>query len=233
MDDHFVLSSPLLGIRAIVIDLDGTLIDSRKDFVVALNRMMDDLRLPHIDADFVAATIGKGSANLVRKTVESKMFEPVDEQLYQYAYSRYIYHYSDINGCYSTVFPGVLEGLAELQKQGFAMACLTNKPSVLTGPLLVEKGLAGFFQCAFGEDAFIRKKPDPLPLMRVCEALNVDPGYVLMVGDSVNDAMAARNAKCHVALVRYGFNHGHPVDEEDADLYLNSLTDLPKLIRKV
>ena len=106
------------------------------------------------------------------------------------------------------------------------MACLTNKPTAFARALLQHKGLDGFFSRVFGGDAFERKKPDPLPLIRTCEALGTWPARTLMVGDSSNDAQAARAAGCPVLLVTYGYNHGEPVRAVDADGFVDSLAAL-------
>jgi len=108
------------------------------------------------------------------------------------------------------------------------VACLTNKPTAFARPLLAAKGLDGFFTHVFGGDAFERKKPDPLPLLKTCEALGTAPAHTLMVGDSGNDAQAARAAGCPVVLVRYGYNHGQPVEAAGADALVDRL-DLASL----
>ena len=105
------------------------------------------------------------------------------------------------------------------------MACLTNKPTAFALTLLERKGLRGYFQQVFGGDAFERKKPDPLPLHKTCEALGTLPSRTLMVGDSSNDARAARAAGCPVVLVSYGYNHGEPVRGVDADGFVDSLAE--------
>jgi phosphoglycolate phosphatase len=124
------------------------------------------------------------------------------------------------------VFPGVLAGLQQLKAAGVRMACLTNKPTDFALALLKEKGLALFFEYTFGGDAFEHKKPHPLPLLKTCEALGSQPHRTLMVGDSCNDAQAARAAGCPVVLVTYGYNHGEPVQSVDADGVLDSLEAL-------
>ena len=96
-------------------------------------------------------------------------------------------------------------------------------------PLLAQKGLDGYFSHVFGGDAFARKKPDPLPLRKTCEALGTLPAHTLMVGDSSNDAQAARAAGCPVVLVTYGYNHGQPARNVDADGWVDSLADLSGL----
>ena len=117
-------------------------------------------------------------------------------------------------------------GLQRLQATGLPMACLTNKPLAFAQALLEIKGLDGFFSQVFGGDSFERKKPDPLPLLRTCEALGCLPARTLMVGDSSNDAQAARAAGCPVVLVTYGYNHGRPIAEENPARVLDNLREL-------
>ncbi len=124
------------------------------------------------------------------------------------------------------MFAGVVEGLTRLKSRGWKLACLTNKPTAFAVPLLQKKGLDGFFDAVFGGDAFERKKPDPLPLRKTCEALGTLPARTLMVGDSSNDARAARAAGCPVVLVSYGYNHGEPVAAAGADRVIDRLDQL-------
>jgi phosphoglycolate phosphatase len=130
------------------------------------------------------------------------------------------------------VYAGVREGLLALRERGLRLACLTNKPTAFARPLLQAKGLDGYFSEVFGGDAFDRKKPDPLPLLKTCEALGSEPARTLMIGDSSNDAQAARAAGCPVVLVTYGYNHGEPVRSVDADGYLDSLDELAALLAR-
>ena len=146
--------------------------------------------------------------------------------LYEAAWALYQRHYLDVNGQHSAVYPGVVEGLARLKARGWALACLTNKPTAFAVPLLRLKGLDGYFSVVNGGDAFARKKPDPLPLIKTCEALGVQPSRTLMIGDSSNDAHAARAAGCPVVLVSYGYNHGEPVRAVDADGVIDRLDQL-------
>ena len=148
------------------------------------------------------------------------------EATYPSAWQRYQHHYLDINGQFAQVYEGVEQGLAQLQAAGLRMACLTNKPLSFAQPLLQAKGLAPFFSQVFGGDSFARKKPDPLPLLKTCEALGTVPARTLMLGDSSNDAQAARAAGCPVVLVSYGYNHGQPVHGVDADGFVDRLSEL-------
>jgi phosphoglycolate phosphatase len=214
---------------AAMVDLDGTLVDTLGDFVAAVNAMLADLQQPGqahrpLDAVTVERMVGKGSENLVRAVLAHAGADLPAR--YTEAFASYQRHYAAINGLHSTVYAGGLEGLSTLQQAGLKLACLTNKPLAMARQLLRLKGLDGFFSEVFGGDSFERKKPDPLPLLKTCEALGSAPARTLMIGDSSNDARAARAAGCPVLLVTYGYNHGEPVREVDADGFLDSLAGL-------
>ena len=221
-----------MQLQAAIVDLDGTMIDTLGDFEVALNRALADLDLPPATRTLVERTIGKGSEHLIRSVLAHVCDPRSVDHLYEPAWQRYQHHYLAINGQYAAVYPGVVAGLQQLREAGLQLACLTNKPLSFAKPLLQAKGLDGFFTHVFGGDSFARKKPDPLPVHRTCEALGTLPAHTLMVGDSSNDAQAARAAGCPVVLVRYGYNHGEPVDGVDADAHVDALTDLAALLPK-
>ena len=230
-------SSPLPPLDAAIIDLDGTMVDTLGDFAEALNRMLQDLALPAIAAVSIEAMVGKGSEHLLRSVLKQVLThagqapEAIEiEALYPRAWELYQHHYLAINGQYARVYPGVAEGLQALQNAGLRLACLTNKPTAFALPLLRAKGLDGFFEQVFGGDAFERKKPDPLPLLKTCTALGTMPARTLMVGDSSNDAQAARAAGCPVVLTTYGYNHGQPVMAVDADGWVDSLAQLAPML---
>lgn len=220
---------------AAIVDLDGTMVDTIGDFYEAITRMLVDLQLPRLPVTAVEHMVGKGTEHLLRSVLgyvlrESGQVEAeVDaavEQRFPEALARYEQHYIAINGSYSTVYPGVMEGLQALKAAGVRLACVTNKPMAFTPALLVAKGLDGLFEQVFGGDSFPVKKPNPLPLLKTCEALGSTPARTLMLGDSSNDAKAARAAGCPVVLVTYGYNHGEPVQGVDADGFVDSLTEL-------
>lgn len=220
-----------MTLTAAIVDLDGTLVDTLGDFVAALNLMLSELppAEPHmrVDAALAERMVGKGSEHLIRSVLAHFFADAkLAEALFAPAYADYQKHYDLINGLYSSVYPGAEEGLKLLRLRGLRMACLTNKPLAFARTLLELKGLDGYFSEVFGGDSFERKKPDPLPLLRTCEALGSLPAQTLMVGDSSNDARAARAAGCPVVLVTYGYNHGEPVREVDADAFVDSLEQL-------
>lgn len=220
-------------IDAVMADLDGTLVDTLGDFAEAVNRTLSDLKLPAMAPEQIALRVGKGSEHLLHSVlnwacVQTGRAQAADapDVLYQRAWSRYQAHYEAINGRHATVFPGVPEGLAHLRQAGLRLVCLTNKPRAHAQALLQVKMLDGYFDAVFGGDSFERKKPDPLPLRKTCAWLDTAPGRTLMLGDSSNDAQAARAAGCPVVLVTYGYNHGRPVQEVAADAYVDSLAQL-------
>ncbi|MEB5963197.1 phosphoglycolate phosphatase [Comamonas testosteroni] len=214
-----------LELDAVMVDLDGTMVNTLGDFAEALNRMLADLQLPGIAPQVIENMVGKGSEHLIR-SVLAHVQAPNIDALYPRAWQRYEHHYLAINGQFADVYPGVAEGLQALQSLGLRMACLTNKPLSFAEPLLAAKGLDGFFDCVFGGDSFARKKPDPLPLVETCKALGSEPARTLMVGDSSNDAQAAHAAGCPVVLMTYGYNHGQPITAVEARAHLDSLVQL-------
>lgn len=216
---------------AAIVDLDGTLVDTLDDFVVALQRMLADLPPPFatyvVRREVVEQLVGKGSENLIQSLLAR--IEPAagDGPLFVQALHSYQRHYGAINGQYARVYDGAVEGLRQLRALGFKLACVTNKPTAFARELLCRMGLDGFFALTLGGDAVERKKPDPQPLLKACELLGSVPRKTLMVGDSSNDAQAARAAGCPVLLVTYGYNHGQPVRAVDADAFTDSLATIP------
>ena len=227
---------------AAIVDLDGTLVDTLGDFVVALRMMLADV-LPlepagtGLNAALVGQMVGKGSEHLVKSVLnhvfaQSGRAEAAIDSIafYERAQASYQRHYAAVNGQHSRLYPGVLEGLGHLQHSGLTLVCLTNKPLSFARSLLRLKNLDGFFSEVFGGDSFERRKPDPLPLRKACEFLGTLPARTLMIGDSSNDARAARAAGCPVLLVTYGYNHGEPVRNVDADGFIDSLAELQPLL---
>ena len=235
------MRSLLNNIDAAIIDLDGTLVDTLGDFVAALERMRGDLTdrgfaTSPLTADRVIEMVGKGSENLVKSALNhldslhaqaNIAYDAINsEASAAFALARYLAHYEVISGQHAALYPGVLDGLRACQTAGLRLACVTNKPVAFARPLLQHLGLGEFFSQVFGGDSFARKKPDPMPLLKTCEALGTAPARTLMVGDSSNDAEAARAAGCPVVLVTYGYNHGQPIRAVDADGWVDSLAAL-------
>lgn len=220
----------LTGIRAAIIDLDGTMLHTAPDFHVAVNRMRKDLGLDPIDIETIMLFVGKGTENLMRRVLGVD-YGPEDvEKHYPRALDSYQQHYLSINGDYSTLYPGVREGLEALRAKGLRLACVTNKPIAFAAPLLEKVTLKSYFDIVYGGDSLPKKKPDPYPLLKVCEDFGLRPEQVVAIGDSSNDAQAARAAGCWVLNVPYGYNHGESIHSVDSDGIVSTLLEAAHLI---
>ena len=217
-------------IRAAIIDLDGTMLDTAPDFLVAINAMRAELQVAPIEVDVITKFVGKGTENLVRSVLGLDYSHDQVGERYEPALEAYMRHYSAVNGKYSTVFPGVAEGLRLMQQQGLRLACVTNKPIAFALPLLETTGLLPAFEVVYGGDSLPRKKPDPMPLLQVCADFSLAPHKVVAIGDSSNDAQAARAAGCRVLNVPYGYNHGQSIHDVDSDGIVNTLLDATRLL---
>ncbi len=218
------------AIRAAIIDLDGTMLDTMPDFAAAINGMRAEFHLAPVTQAVITPMVGKGSEKLVRDVLALDFDNARVERAFDHAMAAYQRHYLAVNGEGSVLYDGVLEGLAALREQGLRLACVTNKPIAFATPLLAQKGLAGYFELVYGGDSLARKKPDPLPLLQVCADFALAPAEVVAIGDSSNDAEAARAAGCFVLTVPYGYNHGRPVHEINSDGIVSSLLTAANLI---
>jgi phosphoglycolate phosphatase len=222
------------AIRAAIIDLDGTMLHTVPDFELALNGMRAEFGLAPIDQATIEPMVGKGSEKLIRDVLALDYAQGYDaariDAVFDQAMAAYQRHYLAINGERATLFPDVIEGLRALQGLGLRLACVTNKPIAFTLPLLERKGLSPWFELVYGGDSLPKKKPDPLPLQQVCRDFGLAPEAVVAIGDSSNDAEAARAAGCFVLTVPYGYNHGMPVQTINSDGIVDSLLDAAKLI---
>ncbi|MES2264469.1 MAG: phosphoglycolate phosphatase [Pseudomonadota bacterium] len=221
----------LRGVRAAIIDLDGTMLDTVPDFHVAINRMRADLGLAPIAAERIKLMVGKGSENLIRSVLALDYDAAGVEQHIEAALDAYQRHYLDINGDHSALYPDVAAGLDALKAHGLRLACVTNKPIAFARPLLEQKGLDGYFEIVYGGDSLAHKKPHPLPLLQVCADFGLQPAQVVAIGDSSNDAQAARAAGCPVLTVPYGYNHGESIHDTDSDGIVDTLLHAANLIR--
>jgi phosphoglycolate phosphatase len=224
------MPNPFAGIRAAIIDLDGTMVDTAPDFLAVINRMQADLDLPPLDIDTIKDFVGKGTENLIRRVLAVDLAPAQVEERFAAALASYLGHYHVLNGEFSSVFPGVHEGLTRMRELGLRLACVTNKPIGLTLPLLDKTGLRAHFEVIYGGDSLPVKKPDPGPFLQVCADFGLQPSQVMAIGDSSNDAQAARAAGCRVLSVPYGYNHGQPIHDVDSDGIVSTLLDAANLL---
>jgi len=221
----------LAGVRAAIIDLDGTMLDTVPDFHVAINRMRAEFDLAAITQEQIALMVGKGSENLVRAVLALDYDAAGVAERFDAAMDAYQRHYLAINGQNSSLYPDVVAGLAALKAQGLRLACVTNKPIAFAEPLLKLNDLYRYFDVVYGGDSLPRKKPDPLPLLTVCRDFDLPAAQVVAIGDSSNDAQAARAAGCPVLTVPYGYNHGESIHAIDSDGIVDTLLDAANQIR--
>lgn len=220
----------LYGIRGVIIDLDGTMLHTAQDLHIAVNRMREGLGLAPLNLETAISFVGKGADNLVRKAIGVDFSDNEVEQRFAEAMALFEQHYFDVNGEFASAYPGVHEGLQEMQAKGLRMACVTNKPIAFTLPLLKKTGLHDYFEIIYGGDSFAKKKPDPMQLLQVCADFELKPAQVVAIGDSINDSQAARAAGCKVLAVPYGYNHGQAIQDVDSDGIVSSLLEAAHLI---
>jgi phosphoglycolate phosphatase len=221
-----------LRVKAVMIDLDGTLLDTIPDLAIAANLMLAALGRTPLDPSLIRTFVGKGIANLVKRTLAGDIDGDVDSGLLEHALPIYERCYHGVNGSHTTIYPGVMEGLDRFRAHGFPLGCVTNKSARFTLPLLKQMKLSGYFSEVVAGDTLPQKKPDPAPLLYACDRFGIAPHDMLMIGDSLNDAQAARAAGCPVFCVPYGYNEGHDVHGLDVDAIVSSLSEAAALIQK-
>ncbi len=221
-----------LPIKAVVLDLDGTLLDTAPDLADAVMAMAADLGQPPIDLTTVKTYIGNGVSRLVKRVLTRTMDGEPAPALLARAMPLFERHYGEWVARKSRPFPDAVEGLLAFKAMGLPVACITNKAERFTLPLLKATGLYPLFELILSGDSLPEKKPSPLPLLHACQFFGVEPNETLLIGDSLNDAQAARAAGCPVFCVPYGYNRGRSVTELDLDAVVPSLLDASKRVVK-
>jgi len=211
------------SVRALIFDLDGTLIDSKRDLIRSVNAMLEEMGRETLHEDTISGYIGHGAPQLMAKALGNGTSEQERERALKFFLEYYERHKMDSTCAY----PGVREALDELS--GFSMAVLTNKPVRVSGRILEQLGLARYFRVVYGGNSFATKKPDPLGARKILQELRANPQQALLIGDSEVDVQTARNAGMLVAAVNYGFGT-HDRAAYPADAYLERLTDLRALL---
>lgn len=221
---------PQLDARAVLFDLDGTLIDTLPDLHAAVCAMLAEIGRPAVPLETTRAYIGKGVRVLIRRLLAGRLDVPADEETPQHAQALTAFrkHYARENGRNARPYAGVVEGLRALKARGLPLGVVTNKSDVFVPPLLAKTGLAEFFDVLVGGEMLPRIKPDPMPIIWACGRLGTVPQETLFVGDSLNDALAARAAGCPVFLLPYGYNEGKDVRSLDCDAVIAAATEIEK-----
>ncbi|PWB41545.1 MAG: phosphoglycolate phosphatase [Rhodocyclales bacterium] len=220
-----------MAIRAVLIDLDGTLLDTVPDLADAANAMLAELGRLTLPTDTIRDFVGKGIPNLVGRCLgypgESAAPDAVA------ALAVFKRHYAAVNGRKTRIYPGVLEGLRAMRAAGLKTACVTNKAAAFTEQLLAASGLAALLDMTVSGDTLPEKKPHPLPFLHICERFGIAPDEALVVGDSRNDVAGARAAGCPVFCVPYGYSEGEDVRDLGADAIVGTLEEAARRLQEI
>ena len=219
-----------IPLKAVLLDLDGTLLDTAGDIATAANMMRAALGFAPLDPALIKTYVGKGIANLVAKTLKDAVGE-VGPTALKVAVANFERQYDKCSGDTSIPFPGVVDGLNALRGKGFRLGCVTNKAEKFTLPLLEKSGLGSYFELVLSGDSLPEKKPHPLPLQHAATFFECNTAELLLIGDSVNDAEAARAAGCPVFIVPYGYNEGQELRGLDCDAFIDDIPSALKFVK--
>jgi phosphoglycolate phosphatase len=217
-------SSKRLDGAVIVFDLDGTLVDSAPDLMSTLNVVLGEQGLPPLAYELAPSLVGRGARAMLERGFAADG-RPLDEPEANRLFDRFIEHYLDHCADQSRPFPGVLEALDRLAANGATLAVCTNKRTDLSLAVMDALGLTSRFKAIVGPDLAPRPKPDASHLLRAIELAGGDPRRAVMVGDSINDALAARNAEVPLVLVSFGYTEV-PARDMDPDALIDRFDEL-------
>ena len=218
--------------KLIIFDLDGTLIDSGPDLALALNDMLTQLNRKTFDLETIHEWVGNGAQTLVKRALSAnvEIDKNLDAELFEKALEIFLASYQQ-NVCVKTItYPNVKETLLTLQKSGYKMAIVTNKPYDFVQPILEKLELANFFELYLGGDSLSLKKPNPQPLLHVCKTLNINIENSIMVGDSKNDILAANSCDMQSIGVSYGYNYGEDINNYSPTVVIHTFEDILKIL---
>lgn len=217
-----------LDAAGILLDLDGTILETAGDLATATNRTLAEYGRPQVSEEQVRTWIGDGVRALVQFAFEAT--GDSDEALLDEAHDRFMRHYADCFADRSHPFPGVVATLQHFREAGIPLAVVTNKAAAFTEPLLADLGIRDAFEIVISGDTLPEKKPSPLPLLHAAEWFGVEPADALMVGDSVSDVKAARAAGFAIVCMSYGYNHGQDIRAAEPDAVIDSMMELDRLL---
>jgi len=212
--------------KLIMIDVDGTLVDSVPDLAYCIDEMMQKLGMQKWGEDKVRHWVGNGVPKLVERALTGELEGRLIKEVFDKAYPIFLDLYEDNNSQRSYLYDGVREGLDYLISQGYQLGCVTNKSEQFTHPLLKALGIFNDFKIIISGDTLAKRKPDPMPLLYCSEHFNLKPKECLMLGDSVSDVKAARAAGFDIICMSYGYNHGNDIADENPDLVIESMNQL-------
>ncbi len=216
--------------KVIIFDLDGTLIDSAPDLALAINHMLKVLNRATFSEDIIRSWVGNGAEVLVKRALSSSfnIDKNLDVDLYKDALGIFLDFYSQNLTVFTSTYPKVIPTLKTLKDAGYVLVIVTNKPYDFIEPILESLGLVSLFDFYLGGDSLKKKKPDPLPLIYVCQKLDVKVDECVMVGDSKNDILAAKSAKMQSIGLSYGYNYDEDIGYYEPDLVCDEFSSILK-----
>ncbi|MDJ0957123.1 MAG: phosphoglycolate phosphatase [Arenicellales bacterium] len=217
-------------IQSVLLDLDGTLVNSVPDLTHAVNITMRYLSLPDYSEEQVQTWVGSGTERLVSQALTNACKTGLSNDTFDRAYPVFLKAYEEGICERSHLYPGVRAGLVYLKEAGYRLGCVTNKPERLAESLLRNLGILTFFSVVVGGDSLPQKKPDPAVLEHAASRLDTSTRACLMIGDSKHDVSAARAAGMEIVCVTYGYNRGRDIRESNPDAVIDSLTDIRDLL---
>ena len=212
--------------KLVMIDVDGTLVDSVPDLAYCVDQMMIRLEMPIRGEERVRHWVGNGVPRLVERALTDELDGFPSQEAFDKAYPIFLDLYAQNSSVRSTLYEGVIEGLDYLKSRDCLLGCVTNKAEQFTLPLLKSLGIIDYFGIVISGDTLEKKKPDPLPLIHGANFFNINPKECLMLGDSVSDVKAARAAGFQIICMSYGYNHGNNIADESPDLVIDSMNQL-------
>ena len=212
--------------KLVMIDVDGTLVDSVPDLAYCVDQMMIRLEMPIRGEEKVRHWVGNGVPRLVERALTDELDGFPSQEAFDKAYPIFLDLYAQNSSVRSTLYEGVIEGLDYLKSKDCLLSCVTNKAEQFTLPLLKSLGIIDYFGIVISGDTLEKKKPDPLPLIHGANFFKINPKECLMLGDSVSDVKAARAAGFQIICMSYGYNHGNNIADENPDLVIDSMNQL-------
>ncbi|MDO9052154.1 MAG: phosphoglycolate phosphatase [Methylotenera sp.] len=216
-------------IKAVLLDLDGTLVHTAPEISRAANSMLAKMNLPTLTAVQITTYIGDGATTLIKRCLTGRIDGAPEPALLATAQALFFEYYAQIV-TESQPYPNALAGLISIKNAGLRTACVTNKPSSFTLPLLEKYDLLRYFDLIVSGDTLPRKKPEPDQILYVCEQFGVLVQDVAMVGDSKTDISAARSAGCRMFAVPYGYNQGQRIEVTEVDALIDNIGDVLDLV---
>ncbi|CAB1276631.1 phosphoglycolate phosphatase [Candidatus Nitrosacidococcus tergens] len=214
----------------IVMDIDGTLVDSVPDLAYCTDTMLNQLGLPPRGEEKVRQWVGNGVERLIKRALIDDLEGEPDSTLYQKAAPIFLNLYQENTSKRSHLYPGVKKGLIWLKSQGYRLGSITNKAAQFTHPLLQDLGIIDYFEIVISGDTLPQKKPHPAQLLHAAQFFNTASEDSMMVGDSISDVKAARAAGFQIVCLSYGYNHGQDIRDSHPDAVIDSLAEIQNLL---